>query len=317
MGFISELFGYILNWLYGLVNNYGVAIIIFSVLLRVILIPITIKQQKSMKKSAMLQEKMAEIQKKYKNNPEKLNQETIELYQREKMSPFSGCLTSILQLVIILSVFWLVSQPLTYMKRIDPQIIETYTNEMKESEFNPNNSYVQISVLDYAETKYQEIEEQLKQEDVENREGLEAKKNDYNQLRLNMEFLGIDLSKVPTQSLNDWRVYIIPGLYVITSFISIRLTTATQNKKKKKKEEIVMENGEVKEEPDPMDQMQAMNKSMTYMMPIMSVMIAVIAPLGLALYWLMSNILMIIERLVINKIMESKEEKDEEEKANG
>lgn len=317
MGFISELFGYILNWLYGLVNNYGVAIIIFSVLLRVILIPITIKQQKSMKKSAMLQEKMAEIQKKYKNNPEKLNQETIELYQREKMSPFSGCLTSILQLVIILSVFWLVSQPLTYMKRIDPQIIETYTNEMKESEFNPNNSYVQISVLDYAETKYQEIEEQLKQEDVENREELEAKKNDYNQLRLNMEFLGIDLSKVPTQSLNDWRVYIIPGLYVITSFISIRLTTATQNKKKKKKEEIVMENGEVKEEPDPMDQMQAMNKSMTYMMPIMSVMIAVIAPLGLALYWLMSNILMIIERLVINKIMESKEEKDEEEKANG
>ena len=317
MGFISELFGYILNWLYGLVNNYGVAIIIFSVLLRVILIPITIKQQKSMKKSAMIQEKMAEIQKKYKNNPEKLNQETIELYQREKMSPFSGCLTSILQLVIILSVFWLVSQPLTYMKRIDPQIIETYTNEMKESEFNPNNSYVQISVLDYAETKYQEIEEQLKQEDVENREGLEAKKNDYNQLRLNMEFLGIDLSKVPTQSLNDWRVYIIPGLYVITSFISIRLTTATQNKKKKKKEEIVMENGEVKEEPDPMDQMQAMNKSMTYMMPIMSVMIAVIAPLGLALYWLMSNILMIIERLVINKIMESKEEKDEEEKANG
>ena len=203
------------------------------------------------------------------------------------------------------------------MKRIDPQIIETYTNEMKESEFNPNNSYVQISVLDYAETKYQEIEEQLKQENIENREELESKRDDYNQLRLNMEFLGIDLSKVPTQSLNDWRVYIIPGLYVITSVISIRLTTMTQLKKKKKKDTIVMEDGEVKEEPDPMEQMQAMNKSMTYMMPIMSVMIAVIAPLGLALYWLMSNILMIIERLVINKIMESKEEKDEEEKANG
>lgn len=317
MGFISELFGYILNWLYELVNNYGLAIIIFSVLLRVILIPITIKQQKSMKKSAVLQEKMAEIQKKYKNNPEKLNQETIELYQREKMSPFSGCLTSILQLVIILAVFWLVSQPLTYMKRIDPQIIETYTNEMKESGFGANNSYVQISVLDYAETKYQEIEAQLKQENVENREELERKKSDYDQLRLNMEFLGIDLSKVPTQSLNDWRVYIIPGLYVITSFISIRLTTMTQNKKKKKKENMVVENGDAKEEPDPMEQMQAMNKNMTYMMPIMSVIIAVIAPLGLALYWLMSNILMIIERLVINKIMESKDEKDEEEKANG
>lgn len=312
MGFISELFGYLLNWLYNLVNNYGIAILIFSVVLRVILIPITIKQQKSMKKSAELQGKMAEIQKKYKNNPEKLNQETIELYKREKMSPFSGCLSSILQLVIILSVFWLVSQPLTYMKRIDPQIVEKYTNEMKESGFSQNNSYVQIGVLDYAETKYQEVSNMLEQENVENREELEAKRNDYNQLRLNMEFLGIDLSKVPTQSLNDWRVYIIPVLYVITSFISIKLTTMTQNKNKKKKADIIVEN-ENKEEADPMDQMQAMNKSMTYMTPIMSVMIAIIAPLGLALYWLASNILMIIERLVINKIMESKEENSEEE----
>ncbi len=318
MGFISELFGYLLNWLYNLVNNYGIAIIIFSVILRVILIPITFKQQKSMKKSAALQAEMAEIQKKYKNNPEKLNQETIELYKREKMSPFSGCLSSIVQLLIILSVFWLVSQPLTYMKKVDPQIIEKYTNEMKESNFTQSNGYIQISVLDYAETKYQEISKQLEEENVENREELEAKRDEYNQLRLNMNFLGIDLSKVPTQSLNDWKVYIIPVLYVITSFVSIKLTTATQNKKKKK-EDIVIENSEDKEkteEPDPMDQMQAMNKSMSFMMPFMSVMIAIIAPLGLALYWLMSNILMIIERLVINKIMEVKEQDEEQKEEN-
>lgn len=307
MGFISEIFGYVLNWLYAFFNNYGIAIIIFSVILRVILIPITIKQQKSMKKSAELQKEMTEIQKKYKNNPEKLNQETIELYKREKMSPFSGCLSSILQLVIILSVFWLVSQPLTYMKRIDPTLIEKYTQEMKENGYNQNNSYVQIAVLDYAQTKYQEISNQLEQENVENREELEAKREEYNQLRLNMEFLGLDLSKVPTQSLNDWRVYIIPVLYVLTSVISIKITTATQNKKKKN--DIIVQNAEGKEEEvDPMEQMQQMNRSMMYMMPIMSVTIAIIAPLGLALYWLMSNILMIIERLVINKIMENKEE---------
>ena len=318
MGFISELFGYILNWLYGLVNNYGVAIIIFSVLLRIILIPITIKQQKTMKKSAVLQEKMAEIQKKYKNNPEKLNQATIDLYKNEKMSPLSGCLSSILQLIIILSVFWLVSQPLTYMKRIDPEIIESYINEMQESDFNQNGGYIQISLLDYAETKYQEINTQLEQENIENREELEEKRNAYNQLRLNMDFLGIDLSKVPTQNLNDWKVYIIPVLYVITSFISIKITTLSQNKKKQKQDAIIIENEESKEkETDPMEQMQSMNKSMTYMMPIMSVMIAIIAPLGLALYWLVSNILMIIERLIINKVMEFKGKKDEEEKANG
>ena len=317
MGFISEIFGYVLNWLYGLVNNYGIAIIIFSILLRIILIPITIKQQLTMQKSAGIQEKMAEIQKKYKNNPEKLNQETIALYKNEKMSPFSGCLSSILQIIIILSVFWLVSQPLTYMKRINPEIIEKYTAEMQESGFEQNGGYIQISLLDYAETKYQEVNNQLQQENVENREELEAKRDEYNSLRLNMHFLGIDLSKVPTQNLNDWKVYVIPGLYVITSFISIKLTTATQ-KKKKKKQDIVVENGEVKEnEIDPMEQMQAMSQNMTYMIPIMSVIIAVIAPLGLALYWLVSNILMIIERLIINKIMSFKESKDGEEEQNG
>lgn len=305
MGIISEWFGYVLNLLYSIFSNYGIAIILFSILLRIILIPITIKQQKSMKKSAALQQEMMEMQKKYKNNPEKLNQETIELYKREKMSPFSGCLSSILQIIIILSVFWLVSQPLTYMMRIDNTLIEKYTNEMKEEGYNQNNAYAQIGVLDYAETKYKELEEQLKQENVENRAELEEKLNEYNQLRLNMEFLGLDLSKVPTQSLNDWKVYIIPVLYVITSAISIKITTMTQNKKNKK--EIIIQN-ENKTEPDSMDQMQQMNKSMMYMMPMMAVMIAIIAPLGLALYWLVSNVLMILERLVINKIMEEKEQ---------
>ena len=140
MGAISNLFGYLLNWLYEIFNNYGVAIIIFSVILRIILIPITIKQQKAMKKSAKMQEKMNEIQKKYKNNPEKLNQETIDLYKREKMSPFTGCLSSILQIVIILAVFYLVSKPLTYMKKIDSDLIDKYVTEIKE-ETGTNSAY--------------------------------------------------------------------------------------------------------------------------------------------------------------------------------
>ena len=96
MGAISQLFGYLLNALYTVFNNYGIAIIIFSIILRIILIPVTVKQQKSLKKSAELQEEMKEIQRKYKNNPEKLNQETIDLYKREKLSPFAGCFSSCL-----------------------------------------------------------------------------------------------------------------------------------------------------------------------------------------------------------------------------
>ena len=78
---------------------------------------------------------------------------------------------------------------------------------------------------------------------------------------------------------------------------------------KKKKKEIVVEDGKVQEEEE-INPMEQMNKSMMYMMPIMAVMIAIIAPLGLALYWLVSNVLMIIERLIINKVMSYKEKKE-------
>lgn len=279
MGFISELFGYLLNALYTVFNNYGVAIIIFSIILRIILIPITIKQQKSMKKSAELQEEMQEISRKYKNNPEKLNQETIDLYKREKMSPFSGCLSSIVQLIVILSVFWLVSQPLTYMKRVDKDLIDEYKQSIQTENRGQKSSYVEIQIIN----QYGKDDERV---------------------HINMDFLGLDLSKVPSSNLNDWRVYIIPALYVISSIISIKLTTNMTNKKQEEKNLNVED-----EQSNELEAMQAMNKNMNYMMPIMSVFIAFIAPLGLALYWFMSNILMIIEKIVIDKIMRHKEEK--------
>ena len=288
MGFISEIFGYILNFLYEQFNNYGVAIIIFSVLLRIILIPITIKQQKSLKKNAKLQKEMKEIQTKYKSNPEKLNQETIDLYKREKMSPFSGCLSGILQIIIILSVFWLVSKPLTYMKKINPEIIEKYSQELKEE--GVNSSYTEIAIINKKAAEDPEV-------------------------YINMNFLGLDLSKVPTQSLADFRVYIIPILYVISSVISIKITTKmNSNNKDKDINELKKAETEDKEkQPDEMEMMQQMNNNMTYMMPIMSVMIAIIAPLGLALYWLISNVLMIVERLIIDRFINQKEENRNEQ----
>jgi YidC/Oxa1 family membrane protein insertase len=291
MGFISEIFGYVLNFLYGIFNNYGIAIIVFSVLLRIILIPITIKQQKALKKNAKLQKEMKEIQEKYRSNPERLNQETIELYKREKMGPFSGCLSGILQIVIILSVFWLVSKPLTYMKKINPEIIEKYAQELKED--GTNSSYTEIAII--------------------NKKAAEDPK-----VYINMEFLGLDLSKVPTQSLDDYKVYIIPILYVISSIISIKLTTKMSNKNNTKKEKKLLceanDKDNIKEEkqPDEMEMMQQMNNNMSYMMPIMSVLIAIIAPLGLALYWFISNVLMIIERLIIDKFINQKEEIENE-----
>lgn len=272
LSFFANIFGYILNLLYQVVNNYGLAIILFSVILKLVLLPVSIKQQKTMKKSTKIQAKMREIQDKYKNNPEKLNQETIELYKREKMSPFSGCLSAIAQIIILFAVFYLVRSPLTYMKKVDPALVEQYTNEIKQEEENKNTPYPEIAI----------IKEKGSQDE---------------RVAINMNFLGLDLSSVPTQSLSDWRVYVIPGLYVLTSFISMRMTTSMQTKKKEN-------DGEQNE----LDAVVQANKSMSYIMPIMSVSIAIIAPLGLALYWLVSNILMIIERLILNKFLKDEEE---------
>lgn len=300
MGAIANLFGYLLNFLYNVFNNYGIAIIVFTILLRIILIPITVSQQKSMKKNAKVQEKMKEIQKKYKNNPEKLNQETIELYKREKVSPFSGCLSSIIQIILIISVFWLVSKPLTYMKKVDSNKVNEYIEQVKTEE-GKASAYPEIQII-------------------------QTKSAEDSEVAINMDFLGLDLSKVPNQNLKDITVYIIPVLYVITSFVSIKMTNNMQDKAKEKKKEEqqkkATENNEISEEKaliseeeakseEAMEAMQNMTKSMNYMIPIMSITIAFIAPLGLALYWLVSNIAMIIERIIINKVSENKKEEKE------
>lgn len=290
MSFIASLFGYLLEFIYNLVNNYGLAIILFSIVLKLVLLPISIKQQKTMQKSVKIQTKMKEIQTKYKNNPEKMNQEIMSLYKNEKMSPFSGCLSSIIQVILLFAVFYLVRSPLTFMKKVDPQVIENYTNEIKQEQ-QVNTAYPEISVIQYKGQEDQRV-------------------------NINMDFLGIDLSKVPTQSLNDPRVYIIPVLYVISSFVSIRLTTNLQKgKTKEKTNEIEVIDGEPKQLEKQTDELAAMeqaNKSMSLFMPVMSIMIAVVAPLGLALYWLVNNLLMIAERLILNKVLKSKEAEEDD-----
>ncbi len=284
MSFLANLFGYILNFLYNLVNNYGLAIILFCIALKLITLPISIKQQKTMKKSAKIQEQMQEIQAKYKNDQVKMNQEMIEVYKREKMSPFSGCLSSIIQIIIFLAVFYLVKSPLTFMKKVDPQIINDYQTQISQENGGKTNAYPEIQIIE--------------------QKGAQDEK-----VYINMDFLGIDLSKIPTQSLNDFRVYIIPALYVASSFISIRLTTSMRNKNKKKEEEYDKKDSE--DEVNQLEAMQQMNKTMSWFMPIMSISIAIVAPLGLALYWFINNVMMIIERLILNFIESKKGEQDD------
>ena len=107
-----------------------------------------------------------------------------------------------------------------------------------------------------------------------------------------------------SENLSDWKVYIIPVLYVITSFISMKITSNMNGMNKKEENKVEQKTDDGKEE----IAMEEMNKTMARMAPIMSVSISMIAPLGLALYWLMNSLLMIFERLILNKLLKDEEE---------
>ena len=288
--FFANIFGYVLNFMNNFVGNYGLAIILFTVLIKIIMLPLSIKQQRTMKKSAKLQEQIKVLQFKYKNDPEKLNREMMDLYKKENMSPFSGCLSTIVQFILLISIFYMVRCPLTYMERIDKTQIDTYVQQLKDNGMSINQAYSEIDIireLDYLKEKFPDDQT-------------------LDKINLNMNFCGLDLSKIPQQNLGDWTVYIIPILYIISTFVSMRITTSMQKKNKKKDGVIdITENKDEKEEEknEMEDAMEQSNKMMSLMMPIMSVSISLVAPLGLALYWLVNNVLMIGERLVLDKII--------------
>lgn len=286
--FFANIFGYLLNFINQFVGNYGLAIILFTLIIKLIMLPLSMKQQRTMKKSSKLQQEMKVLQFKYKNDPEKLNREMMDLYKKENMSPFSGCLSAIAQFILLISIFYMVRFPLTYMEKIDSNQLNNYIQEMKNSGVVVSQAYSEIDIireLDYLKEKFPEDET-------------------LNKINMNMEFFGLDLSKIPQQNLSDWTVYIIPIFYIISTFISMKITTSMQNKTKEKEEivDITDENKE-NEKNEMEDAMAQSTKMMSWMMPIMSVSISLVAPLGLALYWLVNNILMIFERLILNRVV--------------
>lgn len=305
IAFFANIFGYVLNFIYELVKNYGLAIIIFSILIKILMIPISIKQQKTIKKSARLQSKMKEIQFKYKNNPEQLNQATMELYKSENMSPFSGCLSGIIQIILLFAVFYLVRSPLTYMKKVNPDVINKYSTIIKENDLSTNSAYPEIEIIRELDNIKNLKNNQETQESEEQKTDLaEINDEEVDSLYINMDFLGLNLAQVPTRS-SDWKAYIIPILYVIIAIISMRITNPTKPKEKPVENKDEKSLAKPEEEFDPMAQM---NKNMNMMFPVMYLAVALIAPLGLALYWLMNSLLMIFERLILNKLLKDEEE---------
>jgi len=210
---IASWMGYALRFFYDITLNYGLAIILFTVFIKIVLIPLTLKQQRSLKASQELQPILTEIQNKYKNNPEKQQQELTRIYQEKKINPFGGCLLMLIQFPIILAMFYAVAQPITYM----------FPEESKNT--------VVIEAID----KYKDINNTYKEVYYISNERKDL---------LNTEFLGLDLAQVPSSNKSNVILWIIPILSGLTTYLTSKITmkqTANQSSQQGNEQAMAMQ----------------------------------------------------------------------------
>lgn len=283
MQLINEIFGYPLGfimWLcYIVVRNYAVALLLFTIITKLALFPLSLKQQKSMVKMKLFQPKVEELQKKYAKNKEKLNEETMKLYQEEGYNPMSGCLPSLIQFPLLFGMIDVVYRPLTHIAHLSKDLINQAMEIVTSLGLagNANSYYKEINIMSAVRDNPGAFSA-MGQEFMDKVSGI------------NLSFFGLDLTAIPTFAWN--AILIIPILSGLTSLL-FSLLSMRQNKK--------MDG----------DKPQAgggMMKAMMLFMPIMSFWFAFSFPMGVSLYWLFSNVLMIVQQLVMNKIFDPEKE---------
>lgn len=308
LSFIASIFGYAMSFIYGLVQNYGIAIILFTVLVKILLLPLTIKQQKSMEKMQELQPLYQELQRKYGNDQQRLSLEYQKLLKEKNMNMMSGmgcsgCLLQLIQFPIILGLFYMMVSPLTYILKLPQEEIDQYKQNL--------NSYYASQII---ESKQNSGETLTEAEIAEINSGDYLQNSRYHELVIakqeklfNMQFLGINLGDIANENRGNFLLYIIPVLCMGITFISLRMSSKTLDEAKKK-ENIKANNDEkgmtTANEEMPMPDMRVMNT----MMPIMTGYIAFIAPQGLGLYWTTNSLLQLIQMTVLKKMKDKKKD---------
>ena len=274
-------FGYLLSWLNQLTSNYGVALIIFAIALKLILFPATAKAKKSTMKMSRLTPKLQALQKKYGNDQQKLSEATQALYKEEGVSMGGGCLWSLLPLLILIPLYTVIRQPITYMlhesAEVAGKIVETIKTALPDA-FGKNEYYYQL----IAAPLIPQFAEQLK-DIVTNSATLEG---------LNFSFLGLDLGLVPTFNVFKWEtwnwanigLFLLPvlsaGGQVLSMFISQRMNNSLVTDEKGLQDKETAKNSQANQT----------SKVMLYMMPLMSLWIGFTVPGALSLYWLVQGL---------------------------
>ena len=195
---ITTPLGYILSFIYDLVQNYGWAVIIFTVITKLIILPLTLKQQKSMSKMQQVRPLMDHIQAKYKDDPQRLQQETMKIYKEYGISPAGGCLPLLIQFPIIIGLYQVINRPLSFILHL-PQ--DAVAKIMTMYGADAKNVSAQIAVC-----------EKMDPAAVMQELGIAVDK-------LNFNFFGLNLSQIPNIQFLNW-FWLIPILAAGTAYLS-------------------------------------------------------------------------------------------------
>lgn len=278
--FIQIPFGYVLEFFYGFFHNYGIALILFSLAVKVILLPLSMKQKKSMMKTSRLQPKVKQIELACGDDKQKYQQEVNQLYKDEGVSMMGGCLWSLLPLLILFPLYNVIREPLQYLLHLTDSQVESVKAAFaaaKDIDVKKVDAYWQYAAAADMATYGKGIVENVRS--------------------INFNFLGINLGEQPSWKFWKMRSWseigglLIPivsgGLNYLAMFISQKTndTVITDDAGNKDAASATAQTG----------------KAMTFMMPLVSVVFGYIMPLGLSIYWIAQSILGIVQDYFLTK----------------
>ena len=283
MNFIAKPFGVLMEFIYNTLafQNYGLAIIVFTLFVKILLLPLSIKQQRSMEQQQAIAPELEAIRNKYKNDSKKMQEEQMNLYSKYNISPTSGCLPMLIQLPLILIIYQIVRQPLTYIAGLSSTVIVRLRNLVTATGLKVTD---EIGINTYFLNNIDKIPSDITEETL-----------------VNMKFLKIfDLGVTPDFRFwtygDQWKIYLpilfIPFLAVGSSYLQMWITNRINNGPKKKKDS---------DNPQP-----GGFAGITKLLPLMTLFIAFMVPAGLGFYWTVSNLLNILQTILIKKLFNIK-----------
>ena len=271
--------GYVMEWIYKLIPNYGWDIILFTLLITLVKIPLQINQQKSMARMSAYQPLVADIQKKYRDKPDKQQEELMKL-QEQGYKPTAGCMPMLVNFLVMFGVIEVVYRPLQRIFHIGAEAITAAGDAMTALGI----SFTQVT----RDTNI--IAQVLAGESTVTSVFTADQLNTITEFGQHMDFFGIDLTRVPQYSLaaDNLPLLIFPILAVVTMFISTHISMKASGQ-----------------------EMQGSMKLTMYMMPLMYVFFCFTVPCAFSLYYVISNIVMTVQTQVMRKIYDPEKMKEQ------